>query len=618
MAKIIVAIGIIVIFVMLILPGIISPMKCSNSKIIDYSLSLVLISTVFVAAAPLIAVFVDGLFTSHLMGVEQFNAVNLVLPISNFVMVLTLICNMGGSLLSAKAMAVGDRARQNKYFTASLYSAVAVAWIAIAVLYFNSERISARLCPTETGAAYVKEYLVAILPYFFFLPFATTFNNMVQIEGNPALATKVVLAANVVNIILDYVFIAVLGWGLKGAAWATVVSGIINAVLYLPYFTSERCRFRITRIKLCELGLLKNMFAHGIGFNILYIMTNLLLIVSNDIIIRNFGTKGLLLYGVCTQIQSITLCVAVGLCIGGISMITYLQGIKNQNVLFEVFHKIALINGVFYSVLFLLMTFFPQIAISAFNIEDPAIISQARIPFFCYFLYYLCFAIIAVHSTLSYQLLGHIGAKAVLVLGLGAIICLLMYVFSFVDTRLIWFAFPIGGVITVAATFLYGYSFHKKNRNLAMFSLFKRYSSDVRVSRDVEFNGKGIPEMMKALDIFQGICELPEETKFFINVCCNEFCDLLQERGSSSLVARVFNVTFCYRGNEFLMRIKAPGSPYCSKLDPEKISQQSLDKYNMSVEDIRKILINNLPDELDYSYNFGLNITSMRWKLKNK
>jgi len=592
-------------------------MKPSNSKIVNYSLSKVLISTIFVAAAPLIAVFVDGLFTSHLLGIEQFNAVNLVLPISNFIMVLTLICNMGGSLLAAKAMAVGDKESQNKYFTACLYAAIAVAWISIVVLFFRLDQISASLCPTETGAEYVKEYLGAILPYFFFLPFATTFNNMVQIEGNPSLATKVVLIANVVNILLDYIFIALLGWGLKGAAWATVASGIINAVLYLPYLTSERCSFKIVRLELKELGMMKMMFAHGIGFNVFYIMTNLLLIVSNHIIIRNFGTDGMLLYGVCTQIQSITLCIAVGLCIGGISLITYLQGAGNQNALLEVFNKITIINLSFYFVLFLLMALFPQIAISAFNIEDPMIITQARMPFICYFLYYLCFAFIAAHSTLSYQLMGHIGVKATLVFGLGTLVCLLMFLFSYIDIRLIWFAFPIGGLVLSAATLLFGYSFHRKNPNLTLFSLFEKYSEDVRVSCDVDYEGTAIPGMMKALDTFEGICELSEETRLFISICCSEFCDLLRERGPAALLIRVYNVTFCYKGDEFVMRIKVPGTPFCTKLDADNISRLKHEKYDMSAEDIRTILINELPDKTDYSYSFGLNITSMCWKINS-
>jgi len=590
-------------------------MNPSSSKIINYSLSKVLISTLFVAAAPLIAVFVDGLFTSHLIGAEQFNAVNLVLPISNFVMILTLICNMGGSFLAAKAKAVGDTELQNKYFSASLYSSVAVAWIAVVVLFFGMDRISAILYPTETGAVYVREYIGTILFYFIFLPFATTFNNMVQIEGNPSLATKFVLIANVVNILLDFIFIALLGWGLKGAAWATVFSGFVNAVLYVPYLTSERCGFRIEKLQISDFGMLKQLFAHGLGFNIFYIMTNLLLIISNNIIINNLGANGMMIYGVCTQIQSLTLCIAVGLCIGGISLITYLQGTGNQRVLQSVYKKISLVNGVFYCVLFLLMALLPQIATSVFNIDDPMLIAQARIPFICYFLYYFFFGIIAIHTSLSYQLMGHISAKAVLVLGMGALVCLLMYIFSFIDRELIWLAFPLGGIVFYAATLLYGYSFHRKNPNLTLFSLFEKYSDYVRVSCDVDFEGKAIPDMLKSLDVFAGVCELSEEMKFYINVCLGEFCDMVKERGTKPLLINVFNVSFCYKGNEFVMRIKTPGSPYCTKLDEDKINRIKHDKYNMSAEDIRTILINELPDKMDYSYSFGLNITSMCWKI---
>ena len=166
-------------------------MKLYSNRLTDYSLFFVLLSTVFTAAAPLIAVFVDGLFTSNLLGMDAFNAINLVLPISNLVMVLTLICNMGGSLFAARAMAVGDHETQNKYFTASLVASVTIAWLAIAVIGLGLDRISTRLCPIGTGAVYVKDYLSVILVYFVFLPFATTFNNMVQMEGYPKLTTQI-------------------------------------------------------------------------------------------------------------------------------------------------------------------------------------------------------------------------------------------------------------------------------------------------------------------------------------------------------------------------------------------------------------------------------------------
>jgi len=569
-------------------------MQLSRSKLINYSLFTVLISTIFVAAAPLIAVFVDGLFISNLLGVEPFNAINLVLPISNFVMVLTLICNMGGSLMSAKAMAVGDTKTQNKYFTASLVSAVAIAWISIIVLGVGMDWVSSRLCPTETGAAYVKEYLSVILVYFLFLPFITTFNNMVQIEGYPKLATKIVLAANIINIFLDFVFIYLLGWGLKGAAWATVIAGVFNVVLYLPYFFSERCSFRLVKLDFKEKEIFKKMFAHGIGFNLFYIMTNLLLLFSNNLIVNKLGTDGLLVYGVCTQIQSLTLCIAVGISIGGISMISYLLGTDSQMTLLEIFRKITKVNATLYFILFLIMAVFPTLAPSAFGVSDPSILEHCRYPFICYFIYYIFFALIAVHTTLSYQLMGHIGAKALYVLGLGAVAYILMVLFSLIDVNLLWLGFPIAGLIMYLAMLSYGYRRYLKDKSLTRFSLFEKYPKDVRVHCVSDYDGKAIPEVIESLNKFQGICELPESTRNGVEKCCTEFCDVIKSH-HAPLFTDVFNITFTYKNDKFIMSIKSPGAPFSTKLQSDGAE--------------------GMPDSIKYTYQFGLNITNMCWKL---
>lgn len=588
-------------------------MSLYSNKLINHSLFFVLISTVFTAAAPLIAVFVDGVFTSNLLGKDAFNAINLVLPISNLVMVLTLICNMGGSLFAARAMAVGDHETQNKYFTASLVASVAVAWLAIAVIGLGIDRISTRLCPIETGAVYFKDYLSVMLVYFVFLPFATTFNNMVQMEGYPKLATQIVIAANIVNVILDYVFIVVLHWGIKGAAWATVASGLINVVLYLPYFVRGRSSYRLKKLTLKDGPIFKKMFIHGVGFNIFYIMTNLLLLMTNKLILSRLGSDGMLIYGVCTQIQSLTFCVVVGMNIGGIAEITALSGEHDINGVKYTFRKITATNAVFYLLLLLLMAIAPALVASCFGIKDPDILSECRFPFTCYCIYYLCFAMIAVHTTLSYQLNGHVGAKAFYVFGLGIVVYLLMLALSFFSTRLMWLAFPVGGITMLMATLSFGYRRYLKDRNLTTFSLFNRYPDDVRVNCTVDYAGKAMPEMLRALEVFQDVCELKKETRYFIEMCAREFCDEITSR-RPPLFNDVFNVSFIYRDGEFVMTFKNPGAPFQMKLDPEEMNViRNTD--DISVEDIRKLIINGLPDSISFNYQFGLNVTQFHWCL---
>ena len=589
-------------------------MKLYNNKLTDYSLFFVLLSTIFTAAAPLIAVFVDGLFTSNLLGKDAFNAINLVLPISNLVMVLTLICNMGGSLLAARSMAVGDHETQNKYFTASLVSSVVVAWLAIAVIGLGLNRISTHLCPLGAGTAYVKDYLSVILVYFVFLPFSTTFNNMVQMEGYPKLTTYIVVAANIVNIILDFVFIALLHWGIKGAAWATVVSGVINVVLYLPYFAGGRSSYRLTSLSLKDSPIFKKIFVHGIGFNIFYIMTNLLLLLTNRLILGSLGSDGMLIYGVCTQIQSVTFCVVVGMNMGGLGEITALNGERDINGVNYIFRKITIANAAFYGLILLLMAIAPTFWASCFGIKDPAILSQCRFPFICYCIYYLCFAMIAVQTTLSYQLNGHIGAKSFYVFGLGIVVYVLMLAFSFFNTGLMWLAFPLGGVTMLVATFSYGYRKHLEDRSLTTFSLFCRYPDDVRVDCTVDYAGKALPDMIHALEVFHDICELKEETRYCIEMCAQEFCDEVASR-RPPLFNDVFNVSFSYKADEFVMTFKSAGAPFSLKLNPDEM-QRVKECGDASVNDIRKLIINGFPDSISYNYQFGLNITQLCWQIR--
>lgn len=77
-----------------------------NNSLLNRSYKRTLVSTVLTAIAPLIATLVDGLFASHMLGAEAFNAVNVVMPIVNAVGILTMICNMGGSVLAAGSLPI--------------------------------------------------------------------------------------------------------------------------------------------------------------------------------------------------------------------------------------------------------------------------------------------------------------------------------------------------------------------------------------------------------------------------------------------------------------------------------------------------------------------------------
>lgn len=392
--------------------------KFRNSYLIDKSYRLTLVSVTLTALAPLIATLVDGLFSSNLLGNDAFIAVSVVLPLVNAVSVLTMICERGGAVLAAGQLAKGNRDRANRIYTVALASAVLVAVIVAVVIWINLDSISLGLTGKPESAAYAREYLQVIVIYLLILPLNNTFNDFATQEGFPQLTTRAVVTGSVVNVVLDILFIVVLGMGIRGAAWGTVFSGLINLALISPYFLKGKSQFRLARPQ-GDLGaIIGENLKHGFGFNIYFIVVNSFMLLGNALVLKVAGHDGLTLFDVCLQIQSATFSVAMGLTMAGVSLVTYMRASGDSDGLQRIMHNTASIVIGFYGVLLLFLVTVPQFFLWCFGL-DGIDLAMARRVFTCFGIYYFCFCVVAVYVTVVLQLAGHVAAKIVLVFAMG-------------------------------------------------------------------------------------------------------------------------------------------------------------------------------------------------------
>lgn len=85
---------------------------------------------------------------------------------------------------------------------------------------------------------YAMDYTRIILLGSTFLALGTGMNNFIRAEGSPKIAMKTMLIGAFTNIVLDYIFIFIFHWGIKGAAAATVISYMVNTIWVLYHFLS--------------------------------------------------------------------------------------------------------------------------------------------------------------------------------------------------------------------------------------------------------------------------------------------------------------------------------------------------------------------------------------------
>ena len=563
-----------------------------NSYLVDKTYRLTLMSVTLTALAPLIATLVDGLFSSNLLGNDAFVAVSVALPIVNAVSVLTMICERGGAVLAAGQLAKGNRDRANRIYTVSFVSAVLVAVVAAAAVWLDLDGIARGLTGRPESAAQAREYLQVIVVYFLILPFNNTLNDFATQEGFPQLATRAVVAGSAANVLLDILFIGLLGMGIRGAAWGTVASGLVNLALISPYFLRGRSQCRMARPK-GELGaILWENLKHGFGFNVFFIVVNAFMLLGNALVLRVAGHDGLTLFDVCLQIQSATFSVVVGLCIAGISHINYMRATGDTAGLRRIMTNTGRMVAGFYGVLLLLLVVAPQFFLWCFGLEGGVDPGLARRVFTCFGIYYFCFCVVSVYVTVVLQLAGHVGAKIVLVFSMGLLAYLGMLGFSRLSPDAMWLGMIAGGVPVLLASLAFGYREHRRHPSYTKISLVDKMPSCIKFECSLDYERRNLDEMKKMMRLFADTCEISDEVGSRIHSTVRALYHSAQERRYSRL--KYLDITLAELDDGFQMTVKDCGRPY----DPVA---NGLDAASCGAR------------SATYRYMFTMNVTTIVW-----
>lgn len=185
-------------------------------------------------------IIVDGMFVSRLIGTTALSAVNMFYPAICAEMAIAIMIATGGSAIVAKKLGEGKQqeAQRNLSFLIIIEIIIGII-IAILGNIFIEEIISflgASAAQTPLSTAYAR-IIFTFAPAFFL---QTAFQTFFVTAGKPTLGLIATLLAGMVNIILDYIFIAPMNMGVAGAATATGLGYCIPAVVGLTFFLTAK------------------------------------------------------------------------------------------------------------------------------------------------------------------------------------------------------------------------------------------------------------------------------------------------------------------------------------------------------------------------------------------
>ncbi|TVR03508.1 MAG: MATE family efflux transporter [Spirochaetaceae bacterium] len=187
---------------------------------------------------------IDAAFIGRI-GTEAIGAVAVVFPFTEVIVGVGLMFGLGGASYISRSLGAGNREEANRTATTALFTAVG-AGIVISIIGLIYLRPLLRLFgATDTIMPYAENYARVLVLGAPIIVARMTLNNIVRAEGNARLSMISMMTGAVLNVILDPIFIFVFGWGIQGAAIATVVSQIVAEGILLYYVFRRRSYLRI-------------------------------------------------------------------------------------------------------------------------------------------------------------------------------------------------------------------------------------------------------------------------------------------------------------------------------------------------------------------------------------
>lgn len=386
--------------------------------------------------------FVDTIAVGQSEGVPGTGAMAVIAPIYGVIVFLGILCGIGGSVMMSIARGEGNREKGDACFTAAclLMAIITVtAWIVLIIFQKPIFQLFGANADVMPKTVEYGRMIIWFLPVFVFTIFIPSF---IRNDGAPKLVMAAVVTGGCVNIFGDWFLVFPMKMGMTGAALATVIGTMIQAVIMGSYFFRKRCRLKFVRPNHFKKGFL-GIVRIGIGAGALDLGIIIIGIVMNNQILRYGSTTELAIYGVLATLMSLiqALFCGVGQAIQPLVSTNYGAG-KGDRI--RTVWRYSIVTAAAMGIVFMLIgELFPVQITRLFMKAGPEVIAAAPEIFRLFSIVYLFLGITVV---CAYYLQSVMKEKASMVVGfmhsmvLSTLLCMILPVVFGMSG--VWLALP--------------------------------------------------------------------------------------------------------------------------------------------------------------------------------
>ena len=317
-----------------------------------------------------IQTIIDGIFVGNYAGANALAGINIVIPAYTLISSLIIIIGIGCQTIMGISNGEGNFKRScDALYSSFIFLIIFTIITAILFLIFGKNIV------IISGADdilydYSVNYLTTIAYFFPVFAIMTLGDYYLKSQGKPYMGLAILAISVVINIILDFIFIAMLELGTKGAALATGISFSISAIISLFYIFRPKANVNVQKGNF-DLKLLGNMLYNGSSEGVSELSAGITLFLFNRALMALIGPSGVAAFTSINYLLYVGITVFVGMSDGIIPVLSYNYGASNLKRVLKLLKTNILVNISLGAILFLLTFWGGKNIITLFFAHSP-------------------------------------------------------------------------------------------------------------------------------------------------------------------------------------------------------------------------------------------------------
>lgn len=271
---------------------------------------------------------IDGIVVGNFVGADALASVSLVMPCYNFMAAVAIVVSIGSMSIISIKLGEGKRDKANDALKSAAITLFVFSTFSAIVIYAFAPGIVRIFGANEQLAEGSIDYIRTLVPFFPIISLFYLSDSSLKSMGRPYWAMSVMSSTVILNIALDLLFVAVWGWGIKGAALATGIAFTLGSAANLPHLVSGKNLLDLRKGRF-DRKMTGNMIYNGSSEGMSEMSAGIQTMLFNLVMMQYLGATGVAAFTALNYVMFIGITIFLGVSDGILPIIGYNHGAGN-------------------------------------------------------------------------------------------------------------------------------------------------------------------------------------------------------------------------------------------------------------------------------------------------